>query len=47
MNMVVYIDNATKYEHVVVLTCFAHSQLFFLNVAGVLTFLLQTTSLRL
>jgi len=46
MNMVVCSDNATKYEHVV-LTCFAHSQLFFfLTVAGIHTFLLQITSLR-
>jgi len=45
MNMVVYSDNATKYEHVV-LTCFAHSQLFFLTIAGVHTFLLQITSLK-
>jgi len=45
MNMVVCSDNTTKYEHVV-LTCFAHSQLFFLTTAGIHTFLLKITSLR-
>lgn len=46
MNTIVCSDNVTRYEHILVLTCFAHSQQFFLTVSGMLMFLLQIGSLR-